>query len=70
MAVSVRERSGGDSRSLGPMLDGSMDVDAGDIEVGLPCGANGRTMEERLGVMERCNGIFWQTEDTSAGHVI
>ena len=70
VAIGVRGRSGGDSRSLGLMLDGSMDVDAGDIEVGLPCGANGRTIEERLDVIEQCNGIFWQTEDTSAGYVI
>jgi len=34
------------------MLDGSMDVDAGDVDVGVPYGANRRTMEERLGVME------------------
>ena len=52
MAIGGRGRSGSSFRSLGSMLDGSMDVDAGDIEVGLPCGANGRTMEERLGVME------------------
>jgi len=58
VAVGVRGRSGGDSRSLGSMLHGSMDVDAGDVEVGLPCGANRRTMEERFSVMERCNGTF------------
>ena len=69
VAIGVRGRLEGNSRSLGSMLDGSMDVDAGDVEVGLPCGANRRTMEERLGVMERCNGTFWQTEGTSAGHV-
>ena len=51
VAVGVRGRLGGDSRSLELMLNGSMDVDAGDVEVGLPCGANRRTME-RLGVME------------------
>ena len=50
------------------MLDGSIDmersidVDAGDVEVGLSCGANRRTMEEILGIMERCNGMVWQTE--------
>jgi len=52
VAVGVRGRSEGDSRSLGSMLDGSIDVDAGDVEVGLPCGANRRTMEEILGVMK------------------
>ena len=52
VAVGMRERLGGDSRSLGSMLDGSMDVDAGDVDVGMPCGANRCTMEERLGVME------------------
>ena len=70
VAVGVWGRSGGNSRSLGSMLHGSMDVDADDVEVGLPCGANRHTMEERLGVMERCNGTFWQTEGMSAGHVI
>jgi len=46
VAVAVRGRSGGDSRSLGSMLHGSIDVDAGDVEVGLPCGAN--MLNERL----------------------
>ena len=69
VSVGVRERLEGDSRSLGSMLDGSIDVDVGDVKVGLPCRANRRTMEERLSVMERCNGMFWQTEGTSAGHV-
>ena len=58
VAIGVRGRLEGDSRSLRSMLDGSMDVDAGDVEVGLPCGANRRTMEERFSVMERCNGTF------------
>ena len=52
VAVSVRERSGGNSRSLGSMLDGSTDVDAGDVEVELPCGVNRHTIEERLDVIE------------------
>jgi len=58
VAAGVRGRLGGDSRSLGSMLDGSMDVDAGDVKVGLLYEANRRTMEERLGIMERCNGTF------------
>ena len=69
VAIDVRERSEGDFRSLGSILDGSIDVDAGDIKVGLLYGANRRTMEERLGVMERCNGTFWQIEGTSASHI-
>ena len=58
VAVGVTGRLGGDSRSQGSMIDGYMDMDAGDVEVGLPCRANRRIMEERLDVMERCNGTF------------
>ena len=52
VAVDVRGRLGGDSKSLESMLDGSMDVDAGDIEFRLPCRANRHTIDERLNVME------------------
>jgi len=52
VVVGVRGRLGGDSRSLGSMLEDSMEVDAGDVDVGVPCGTNIWTMEERLGVME------------------
>ena len=52
VAVDVRGRLGGDSRSLESMLDGSVDVDVGNVEFRLPCRANRRTIDERLDVME------------------
>jgi len=52
VAVRVRGISGGGSRSLGSMFDGSMDVDAGDVDVGVACGPNRRIMDNRLGIME------------------
>ena len=70
MPVGARVRLEGNFRSLGSMLNGSMDEDAGDVDVGMPCGANRRTMEERLGVMECCNRIFIKTEGMSMGQVI
>ena len=67
--VGARVRLEGNFRSLGSMLNGSMDVDAGDIDVDMPCGANRWTMEERLGVMECFNRIFVKTEGMSMGQV-
>jgi len=52
VAVRVRERLRDNSRSLGSMLDSSIDVNAGDVEVGLPRGANRHIIEERLGIIE------------------